>query len=316
MSTNQELQIDMSRTIRRRKRQRIYWAEIGFLILGLIALRPSIVAEIAAMGKQSQPQRAYGWDPIHDLYGAPMQQVAWNTSRPWYESTPTAQQVQSLYPALLAASDWGSPRTSYASHSPTASYASTPYAASLFPPTNTSPTYNSAYYPTHAAASRQNAILPPSSNNYGWNQYAATSAQYAPTSVPTSPILPPSQYANPWTGYAPQSSPYGASGNGSYPTSMNQPSHLLASAPTYPTASPNGTVGNNYTYTSPTTTFSAAPYTAASGSQVAWPDAQVHQFVHNGGNTVNGYATPWPATATTQPRPGYPATNAPSFGRY
>lgn len=41
----------MARSVRRRRKQRVYWVEIGFLILGLIVLRPSLVAEIAAMGR-------------------------------------------------------------------------------------------------------------------------------------------------------------------------------------------------------------------------------------------------------------------------
>jgi len=41
----------MARTVRRRHRQRIYWVEIGFLILGLIALRPSLVTDLVSMGR-------------------------------------------------------------------------------------------------------------------------------------------------------------------------------------------------------------------------------------------------------------------------
>lgn len=43
----------MARTVRRRQKHRIYWVEIGFLILGLIALRPSLVTDLVSMGRGS-----------------------------------------------------------------------------------------------------------------------------------------------------------------------------------------------------------------------------------------------------------------------
>jgi len=47
----------MARTVRRRHRQRIYWVEIGFLILGLIALRPSLVTDLVSMGRGTTDYR-------------------------------------------------------------------------------------------------------------------------------------------------------------------------------------------------------------------------------------------------------------------
>jgi hypothetical protein len=48
--------------VRRRSKQRIYWVEIGFLILGLIALRPSLVSDILNMGRNPvHPPNAIGW---------------------------------------------------------------------------------------------------------------------------------------------------------------------------------------------------------------------------------------------------------------
>lgn len=48
----------MARTIRRRRKQRVYWVEIGFLILGLIALRPSLVTDLVSMGRGTSDRYA------------------------------------------------------------------------------------------------------------------------------------------------------------------------------------------------------------------------------------------------------------------
>jgi hypothetical protein len=61
----------MARTVRRRKKQRIYWVEIGFLILGLIALRPSLVSDVLNMGRNPNvdvPPIRYVGDYRNDYY--------------------------------------------------------------------------------------------------------------------------------------------------------------------------------------------------------------------------------------------------------
>lgn len=80
----------MTRTIRRRKKQRIYWVEIGFLVLGLIALRPSLVTDLVAMGQSSDrfvPKREFVGDYRNPAYtdytnGAGIRSYypAWNPS--------------------------------------------------------------------------------------------------------------------------------------------------------------------------------------------------------------------------------------------
>ena len=43
----------MSTSARRKRSKRFYWAEIGFLILGLIALKPEILTELIPTGRDS-----------------------------------------------------------------------------------------------------------------------------------------------------------------------------------------------------------------------------------------------------------------------
>lgn len=78
----------MARSIRRRrKQQRIYWMEIGFLLLGLIALRPSLVTDLASMGRlnserdRTQSQVRF---PINDseMVGLSSYYPNWNASSP------------------------------------------------------------------------------------------------------------------------------------------------------------------------------------------------------------------------------------------
>lgn len=78
----------MVRNVRRRRKQRFYWAEIGFLILGLIGLRPSIVSEIFSMRPTMESRAPRNTNTFYD------------TTQPWAQ--PSVQQSQAFtYPTPL-----------------------------------------------------------------------------------------------------------------------------------------------------------------------------------------------------------------------
>lgn len=85
----------MARSVRRRQKQRLYWVEIGFLILGIIALRPSLVTDLANMGRVPQqvpaiPQNAVGFSSYYPNWNQPAYQ-------PNYQPQ-AAYQYQAAYP--------------------------------------------------------------------------------------------------------------------------------------------------------------------------------------------------------------------------
>ena len=68
-------------TRRRRKKRRFYWVELGFLLLGLIGLRPEILTEVFPNNRASTPTAAYYTQPLlqpvyQPIYQAPTQQLA------------------------------------------------------------------------------------------------------------------------------------------------------------------------------------------------------------------------------------------------
>ncbi|MFO0013867.1 MAG: hypothetical protein ACK553_14085 [Planctomycetota bacterium] len=70
----------MARSVRRRQKQRLYWVEIGFLILGLIALRPSLVTDLVAMGRsapaiQGNDPSAVGFRSYYPNWNQPTYQM-------------------------------------------------------------------------------------------------------------------------------------------------------------------------------------------------------------------------------------------------
>lgn len=94
----------MSRTVRRRSKQRIYWVEIGFLILGLIALRPSLVTDIVNMGRSPEPY-------------IPRSQFLGEYSNDYYRNYPSSAGVSSYYPV------WNQPTyPTYSTNQPNAIY--------------------------------------------------------------------------------------------------------------------------------------------------------------------------------------------------
>jgi len=88
----------MSTTRRRSKKPRFYWAELGFLLLGLIGLRPEIITELL-------PTRNYNYTPyqsgqIHPVAGYYQPQFAYQ--QPAYQPQTYQQPIQYSHPPLYA----------------------------------------------------------------------------------------------------------------------------------------------------------------------------------------------------------------------
>lgn len=284
-------------TRRRRTRRRFYWAEIGFLILGLIGLKPEIITALlpksnpptvtsnAPMYMISYPNGTYGIGPSN---GNAALQQDWNdrvshasyypsfgamASMPTYSGTASNDLGRSYgmsvgssgHPPVVWPDKYG-PN----SNNPIAYSASLPYTTSM-------PNYGSAY-PTATTAS----YAPTSAGSL----VAANTMAYPPMQHSLQPMhAVATQSTAPYTGSA--TAPYGsyapyASTTPSYPGTMNPATGYTAVAQssampiaTYPnTVSPYGSatyapVGSqpmttSYPYS--TTPYGATPYSTAAAS--------------------------------------------------
>ncbi|MCU0708664.1 MAG: hypothetical protein MUF23_10255 [Pirellula sp.] len=72
--------------------------------------------------------------------------------------------------------------------------------------------------------------------------------------------------------------------------------------------------GTTYQLNTPAPTSLSTTNPTASG--VAWPNAQVHQLVHNGVSTPHVASPPWPISAPNPSYYPYPSTAPGSTGRY
>jgi hypothetical protein len=93
-------------TRRRRKKRRFYWVELGFLLLGLIGLRPEILTEFFPNQRVSIPATAYYPQPLlqpvyQPVYQAPPQQLTYGYpqyQQPYQQlQQPTYQQYPAFY---------------------------------------------------------------------------------------------------------------------------------------------------------------------------------------------------------------------------
>lgn len=242
----------MAKYVRRKRKPRFYWAEIGFLLLGLIGLKPSIITELFAV-RRIPPVQASRPNDINVV-------DAWNNIQkilPWLE-------------AQAGTGPWGGVPT-------TATYlAQVPaqYQAS-----------DSTHYPAQYQGNYQ--------ANYQAN-YPAYSGYSTPNLLPSNALVSSPQLLQG------QPSPY----NGTSATAWNVP----ASNAPWPTQQQ-----------------------ATLASNVAWPDARVHQSVHAGSQsaaiaTTTNYPPSYPSTSYPPTNPGtqpgvnswygVPSTNRPSMGRY
>jgi hypothetical protein len=143
----------MARTVRRRSKQRIYWVEIGFLILGLIALRPSLVSDILNMGRSPEPY-------------IPRTQFVGNYSNDYYRNYPNSAGVSSYYPV------WNQP--SYPTSDPRVSYGA---------PSNVAWPDAQVHQYIHNGSSAPLVASPTFGNNQ-WNNNTWNSNSLAPYSGP------------------------------------------------------------------------------------------------------------------------------------
>lgn len=164
-------------TRRRRKKRRFYWVELGFLLLGLIGLRPEILTELFPNNRSNVSALSQGV-PIQTVY-VPVQSPQ-TLLQPIYQF-PGEQNPGYSYPAYSNQS-----QLAYNPGYQTASYPPANYPATTYPTTNN--------YPTNQPRLASNPALNSSevTSRYSTNPgyaYGSTSSNHS-----TPPVVWPEGY--------------------------------------------------------------------------------------------------------------------------
>jgi len=270
----------MSTSARRKRSRRFYWAEIGFLVLGIIALKPEILTELIPTGRNSS-------------------QVAWNNTsfgNPLMDAGGSALFIPVSGTVLYPAS-YPNP-TSYVSptnYAPT-NYAATNYAAansavanygSPYPMSNgVATTFNSPspHYPTQNVTSMMASTVPagqPSGLQVVWpDSYRPIATQSAQNYVASNAPYLGSQYGSQQYGQYRGTPSTGASVTSGYNGSV---ANTVASSPYPQSAYPQS---NSFQAAYPSSTYPSTSYVP-----------NTYSTVSNTMNTTGGYRTTMPPSA-------------------
>jgi len=157
-------------TRRRRKKRRFYWVELGFLLLGLIGLRPEILTELFPNNRPN-PNALTQLNPHNTLYAPvatadplsqPLLQPAYQAYQPAYQAyQPAYQAYQPAYQAYqpaYQASSYNQPQYDPARIASNPSQVTSRYSTNPAYPQNTS-----AQYPARTASgtSSSSSSTPP-----------------------------------------------------------------------------------------------------------------------------------------------------------
>ena len=169
-------------TRRRRKKRRFYWVELGFLLLGLIGLRPEILTELFPNNRPN-PNALTQLNPYNSLYAPvstadplsqPLLQPAYQAYQPAYQAYP--QQSGYSQPQYLSGYEanrydpnrYDPARIASNPSQVTSRYSTNPaYPQNIYPqniyPQNTYPQNTSAQYPAGIASgsSSSSSSTPP-----------------------------------------------------------------------------------------------------------------------------------------------------------
>ncbi|MCY3006049.1 MAG: hypothetical protein NTV29_08725 [Planctomycetota bacterium] len=176
---------------RRRKKRRFYWVELGFLILGLIGLRPEILTELFPNNRPRPTANFYSpvYNPAQTLHPA-------NNG---YD--PSGQPLLSYsYPQAYAAAAWSNPSwNAYSSPYPPQAQPNSPYRPdpNLYDPNRIAS--NPAQMTSRYAANP--AYPSPYSSGYPQNAYPSQPAGQSPAGTSQPPVAWPD-------GYQPNNSTY------------------------------------------------------------------------------------------------------------
>ena len=120
-------------TRRRRKKRRFYWVELGFLILGLIGLRPEILTEVFPTRRTIEPATTYYPQPLlqpvyQPIYQAPPQQLTYGYQQYQQQFQQQYQQPSAYqYPGNYDSSRYDPARVASNPSQVTSRYATNPY---------------------------------------------------------------------------------------------------------------------------------------------------------------------------------------------
>jgi hypothetical protein len=157
-------------TRRRRKKRRFYWVELGFLLLGLIGLRPEILTELFPNNRPN-PNALTQLNPYNTLYApvATADPLSQPLLQPAYQAyQPAYQAYQPAYQAYPQQSSYSQPqydpaRVASNPSQVTSRYSTNPAYPQNTYPQNTYPQNTSAQYPAGIASgsSSSSSSTPP-----------------------------------------------------------------------------------------------------------------------------------------------------------
>ena len=196
----------MSTTRRRNRKPRFYWAELGFLLLGLIGLRPEIITELL-------PTRNNNYPPTHANQLQPLAGYP-----PYYQQPAAYQQPVAYQPQLAYQQPVHNPQSINYANSPYPTTNPTYYAANTYQ----QPQSRIANLPTTYPTPNNNSTVAPTSSNL-------TIPNYRSTPPNTPPVVWPEGYApstlNPlYTPIPNQQNTYSPVGSG-YNLNQNYPTN-------------------------------------------------------------------------------------------
>lgn len=315
----------MSTSARRKRSRRFYWAEIGFLVLGLIALKPEILTELIPTGRNSSQLASQ----------AALNQVAMNNALFGNASLAAGGNAvfvpvsgTLLYPAnYLTPTSFASAPVSMQTTQPS-SYTTASYSAPYLASNGIAPSYHhssqanpatlqTAGWGQHAAYGDWSTTYPHASNQPSnptqnvtsmmastspsglqvvWpDSYRPIAAQPAPNYVASNAYSPNPQYG---------SSQYGGTQNGQYRGTSIAGTNV---ANGYVGAVANSVASGaypQYAYPQSSSTQSAYPpsaYPPSSYPPSSYPSSgyapNTYSTVNNTANTSGGYRNTSPATA-------------------
>jgi len=148
-------------TRRRRKKRRFYWVELGFLLLGLIGLRPEILTELFPNNRPN-PNALTQLNPYNTLYApvATADPLSQPLLQPAYQAYQPAYQT---YQPAYQASSYNQPQYDPARIASNPSQVTSRYSTNPAYPQNTYPQNTYAQYPARTASgtSSSSSSTPP-----------------------------------------------------------------------------------------------------------------------------------------------------------
>ena len=226
----------MAHFSRQKRQSRFYWAELGFMALGLIGLQPGLFTHLIF----GSPSRPTSYDDSHYqafLNPALNQIQTLDHYRDWPQTyLASYHPAPSIYGTVGSNQGWASSQLPTSSYLPSTSYSQSPYLTSQFP--------QPSIYPQPAAPTGwQNQATYVAQSNNGYTQPSLAASGYQP-SVAYQPSSYPNTLTSAYNGLATtatQQPLFDTSYNSNYNTGTAKASSSALNYPYQPNAANTST---------------------------------------------------------------------------